>query len=368
MTLRLSFTGDLCLGLRVRDTLAEQGLQRLFAGLGNSLAHSDAVVTNLECYLSPLAVPGRKGRMAAPPEFADALPAAGIRVVGLANNHVLDHGASGLATTLAALDARQILHYGAGSDLTAAERVLTLEMGGQRIALLGACDFSPFHAQPQAAGVAPLEEARLLTRVRNAAQDHGIVVVTLHADVEFSNHPGPWRIALSRRLIDAGARLVIQHHPHVTQGVERYRHGLIAYSLGNFVFAVNDNAYQRPWPETRRSMILHVDLPRDPHGDAELDWHVQAIGIDDEHCPYLLEEEAAAAFHQHFTQLCTDLQQPDTVQRHWAPHARSEWTARLKDAYWDVRRGKFRRALDELRCLRRPEYRRMLRGLLRRPA
>jgi hypothetical protein len=73
-----------------------------------------------------------------------------------------------------------------------------------------------------------------VVRAAKAAK-HDLVVVLLHWGKEYADDPGGWRRVLARRLIDAGAHLVIGHHPHVLQGIERHRGGLIAYSLGNFL-------------------------------------------------------------------------------------------------------------------------------------
>ena len=86
------------------------------------------------------------------------------------------------------------------------------------------------------------------------------MVCVLHADFEFSRYPAPARVRLARALIEQGADLVIQHHPHVCQGVERHGNGLIAYSLGNFVFPVVGDDYQERFPDTKWSVVLSVDV------------------------------------------------------------------------------------------------------------
>lgn len=364
MPIRLSFCGDLCLGLRVRTVIEQHGPDFPYRHLGSALSEADLTIANLECHLSnPAGLGHRNGRMAIAPEQARGLCGSGIKLVNLANNHVMDNGEAGLRATLDALDAWGLPHFGAGHRLSQAENVLYLKHEGLRLAFIGACDFSPHFASDASGGIAPLDEPALLARVREACGQADAVIVSLHADVEFSPHPAPWRIRLSRQLVEAGARLVIQHHPHVVQGVETYRNGLIAYSLGNFVFSVADNAYQSRWPGTREGLLLHVTLDPDTP-DAPPSWSITALGIDDTHSPYPLEGEALDGFIARFDTLCSELTHPDTARQGWRTRARAEYLSRLKDAYWDVRRGRVRGALAELACLRRPEYRRIASDLL----
>lgn len=107
-------------------------------------------------------------------------------------------------------------------------------------------------------GIAPLHPGFLLRQTREAAKQAKLIIVSLHADLEFTPYLSPRRIRLSRQLIEAGAHMVIQHHPHVFQGIETHKNGLIAYSLGNFVFSVNGNPYQENRPGTKESFVLQV--------------------------------------------------------------------------------------------------------------
>jgi poly-gamma-glutamate synthesis protein (capsule biosynthesis protein) len=71
-------------------------------------------------------------------------------------------------------------------------------------------------------------------RKADVAADH--VIISFHWGIEYQHQPSSAQRRLARASIDAGADVVLGHHPHVLQGVERYKNGLIAYSLGNFVF------------------------------------------------------------------------------------------------------------------------------------
>ena len=97
-----------------------------------------------------------------------------------------------------------------------------------------------------------------------------ILVLSLHADLEFMETPAVWRRDMSRRLAQAGADLILEHHPHVPQGVERVGKTLIAYSLGNCFFDAHVDGYMKDnGPHTGHSFVLKVALSKEGIGDFE---------------------------------------------------------------------------------------------------
>ena len=92
---------------------------------------------------------------------------------------------------------------------------------------------------------------RLLPAIRTARADHDLVIVLLHWGQEYSEHPDHAQRGAAKRLLAGGADLVVGHHPHILQGIERHEHGLVAYSLGNFLFANTDD-------RSRESGVLRV--------------------------------------------------------------------------------------------------------------
>ena len=169
----------------------------------------------------------------APPKNAVALRKAGFGAVNLANNHAWDYGPEGQRQTTEALRRAHVAATGRPGEIT------ILERRGMRIALLG------FAGYPWAGPIKDLAAVR--TQVADARRRADYVVVAMHAGGEgadqthvpqgteeaFGEDRGDSR-AFAHTAIDAGADLVVGSGPHVIRGVERYRRGLIAYSLGNF--------------------------------------------------------------------------------------------------------------------------------------
>uniref|UniRef100_UPI0035AB8012 CapA family protein n=1 Tax=Trichlorobacter ammonificans TaxID=2916410 RepID=UPI0035AB8012 len=233
--------GDIMLGGRWERAVAADGYFHPFEKITGELRAGDLTLANLEMPLTRRGneFTGKKFRFRARPEAAFALKKAGINVVTLANNHIMDYGVAGLADTLAALQRAGIDHVGAGGDLATACMPLITEIRGTRVAILGYSLTLPqeFWAGRNRLGTAPLLERATKAHIGAARRLADIVIVTVHWGEEGSSRLRPYQPRLARMMIDAGADAVIGHHPHILQGVERYKRGIIFYSLGNFAFA-----------------------------------------------------------------------------------------------------------------------------------
>jgi len=361
--LDLAFVGDVSLGGRVRESVSRDGPARPWSLLGSALKGADAVVGNLECCVVPDAAAGqgRLSGMATIQSSLAALPAAGIGIVSLANNHMMDAGAAGLETALNGLARYGVRHVGAGHDLAAAEEVAVVSVRGYRLGLIAACDQSASWAGPARAGVAPLSWSLLERRVRGARPRCDVLIVMLHADYEFSPAPAPARIRRSRRLAAAGADLVIQHHPHVLQGIETHGSSLIAYSLGNFVMQVAGNAYQEHREGTRDSIVLRVRIRpgvrEAPH------WRAIPVALTEAGCPALVDAGERRQRLAELRRRSALLSDAASVRRHWRAVCRRE----VRQLYYNVAHAaEARRWRSVIRTcwesLARPDMRRGLLG------
>jgi poly-gamma-glutamate capsule biosynthesis protein CapA/YwtB (metallophosphatase superfamily) len=228
--------GDIMLGGRAKRVIAENGGDYPFAAVRPLLRRAAFVLGNLE---GPLARKARRRPRTfsyrVNPELAPALTRAGIRVVTLANNHLLDCGRGGVRESLHALAQAGIAPLGAGRNETAAHAPVCRPAGPWRVGLLGyywnrrcaaTADLPGSAMDPPAALAADL--GRLRTQVDR-------VVVTFHWGVPYEREPAPADRAKARLAVDCGADVVIGHHPHIVQPFEIYRGRPIFYSVGNFV-------------------------------------------------------------------------------------------------------------------------------------
>lgn len=254
-TLDLVFVGDVVLGEYVGDG------HRSFAGPlapGDPFADvaellkADLVVGNLESPVMheiPKESPLRYGhRFGASAPAVAGLAAGGFDVMSVANNHANDLGRDGLEETPEVLRAAGITPVGEATLDGSPLRVVTLEHRGWRIGFISATTWlnhAPEPGDPKVPVVAVSRLKRaLVPLVEQARPDHDLVIVLLHWGRERREKPEPAQVHAAHAFIDAGADLVIGHHPHVLQGIERYGNGLIAYSLGNFLFPAREEAFR----------------------------------------------------------------------------------------------------------------------------
>jgi hypothetical protein len=168
-----------------------------------------------------------------PTRYAQHLRAAGFDVLSLANNHARDFGEQGRTSTMLALDAAGIYHSGREGEFA------SFESGGLRVAVLA-------YAVTRNSNML-LDYEQAAATVARFSREHDIVIVSFHGGAEGADATGlPFAeetyfgeprgdvVLFARRMVDAGADLVIGHGPHVVRAMERYKDRLIAYSLGNF--------------------------------------------------------------------------------------------------------------------------------------
>ncbi len=235
----IAAVGDVMLGGSMAAMLAESGADHPFDRTREILAAADIAVGNLEAPFGTRGTPFKKRfTFLVPPRHAPALARAGFDVMALANNHMMDYGPEPLQATLRLLDSLGIAYSGAGMDASAARRPAVVERGGVRAAFLSYSRVHPlqFWAGKRKPGTAPANDAEVAADVRAARRDADLVVVSVHWGAELMTRPKDYQVRLAHAAIDAGADLVLGHHPHVLQGLELYKGKLIAYSLGNFAF------------------------------------------------------------------------------------------------------------------------------------
>lgn len=255
----LLFGGDVMLSRGINDVMRKRNdFFYPFRQINDFTAEADITVVNLE---SPISSQGEnKGSIysfRADPRAIVGLIFAGIDVVTFANNHTGDYGTEAISETLELLRWAEIDTVGVGVDMNDARKARFLEVNDLKIAFLGATPLSPawLTRWDSAPAVAPFDEQLMIENIATARRDGAdIVAVLLHWGNEYETKHLPSQEEIAHRLVDAGATLIIGHHPHVVQEVERYNGGVIAYSLGNFVFDQNFSA------DTNHGLLLKIVL------------------------------------------------------------------------------------------------------------
>jgi poly-gamma-glutamate capsule biosynthesis protein CapA/YwtB (metallophosphatase superfamily) len=231
-TITLSAVGDCTLGDPFGSEKAKGSFHRAFddggkdmskpfSGVVSTLQEDDLTIANLE---GPLTTHGCRHDHAfafrGRPEFAEMLSKGSVELVNLSNNHSTDCGPVGVTDTENALKSAKVGYFGLGhADVRTVKGIEVVNLGytGGRLEV----------------------KSQVIADVTQYKKPGNLVIVTFHWGVEGSHAAGSVQASLGHAAIDAGADLVLGHHPHVLQGIEDYKGKRIVYSLGNFVFGGN---------------------------------------------------------------------------------------------------------------------------------
>ena len=240
----MMIVGDLMLVRGVPDAAAA------LAPLRERLRSADITVGNLESTLSLNGEPTQGGdSFGATAALLGPLRRAGFDALSLANNHTGDYGSTALVETVRAFDGSRIAAFGAGADLAEASRPVIVDRDGVRFAFVGfnAIGETPravpgqpgalsVRMPPRTGPLVPADLDHVASVVRRAGQRADVVVVLPHWGTQYTHQPEPIQSTVARRLVRAGADLVVGGHPHWVQSAERIDGVPVLHSLGNFVF------------------------------------------------------------------------------------------------------------------------------------
>lgn len=256
--IELFFGGDTMAGRRYlepakgkRATVSrariDADLDLLFRPMQPYFVPSDLASVNLETVLADAKPGGSPNKLIvfySPTALAGALRRAGIDYVSLGNNHTYDYLDAGLDLTEGALNAAGVAHSGSGDTVDAAKAAERIDLGSNKLSLLGFVGWAGYFkpnlvAGPDKGGAMHGSDANISAAVDGEADAGRAPIMQLHTGSEYADEPTEFGVKRMRLAVEEGAAMVASHHPHVTQGFELYRDRLIAYSMGNFMFDQN---------------------------------------------------------------------------------------------------------------------------------
>lgn len=259
--LKIKAVGDILLDRGPESKVKKYGYDYLFKNTVKPLSDADLTFANLESPTSFLGKP-YKGKpkvvtFRADPAMLFGLKYSGIDIVSLANNHISDYYSESLSETIDLLDLLKIKHIGAGKNINDARKPLIISMKGYKLAFLGYAEgiWSTDEATEKKGGSVIFETETVLEDIKTTKKEHNpnFIFISIHWGIEHKNNPRKSDVLKAHKIIDAGADVILGHHPHVLQSIETYKEGIIFYSLGNFIF---DMASKK----TYRSIIAELHL------------------------------------------------------------------------------------------------------------
>lgn len=240
----ISMVGDMIFYWNVEASMKKYGDGYVFEGYGPMMKKSDIVLGNLETSISRRGKPAEdkqytfRGR----PEVLKALKDNNFSAVSIANNHVLDFGMDAFLDTLSHLKKHELSYAGGGRNREEADKGTIIERNGIKVGFLAFTKVVPvveWYARknkPGIVGAYKVHEQEFVRTIKEMKTNCDVLVVSVHWGKEASTEIRDEERYIGRSMIDAGADIIMGHHPHVVQGIEIYKDKPIFYSLGNFIF------------------------------------------------------------------------------------------------------------------------------------
>lgn len=252
--MQIALMGDVMLGRLVNQELTYRDPAYPWGNTLPILQKADLRICNLECVLSdsghPWSATPKVFHFRSDEKNIQTLQIAHINIVSLANNHVLDYEYGALERMLDILDAQEILHAGAGKNLSEAAKPTFCQVKNQKIALMAFTDNEPdWAAQSNKPGIlyipTDLNDGRMQAFLKHIAivrKEVDFLIISAHWGPNWGYYPPQDHVAVAHAIVDAGADLIFGHSGHVFRGIEVYKNKPIIYSAGDFIddYAVDE--------------------------------------------------------------------------------------------------------------------------------
>jgi len=238
MVVNILIAGDTC-PIGKNQRLFEIGdRESLLNDLLPNFQKADLSLINLECPLTIHKSPIQKvgPNLNAPVKCINGIKAMEIDIVGLANNHIMDHGFKGLHTTIQSLVEAGIEYVGAGVDLKTAQMIKICEVKNIRIGIIALAEHEFGIATQNTPGANPIDIIEVSRNIKENRHRFDFLIILLHGGNEYYFYPRPSLMNTCRFLVEQGANAVICQHSHCAGCMETYKGSIIVYGQGNFIF------------------------------------------------------------------------------------------------------------------------------------
>lgn len=241
---KISLVGDIMMEGSVRTHINKNGFDYPWEMVKKYFQDDDITIGNLETSITTRGTnwPNKQFNFRSDPRNLKSMKESGIDIVALANNHTLDYGYDGLVDTLNHIDKSGIKRVGGGKDRKEAIQEVVFEKDGMTLGFISVSRVVPdvkwyaTNKRPGIIGAYDPHVEEILNKIKQVKDKTDALVVSIHWGKELNTEPRKEEINLAKKMIDAGADIIMGHHPHVLQGIEIYNGKPIFYSLGNFVF------------------------------------------------------------------------------------------------------------------------------------
>lgn len=300
VSITISSMGDCTLGTDVNFNQSTSlnayynmnGPDYFFQNVRSILEKDDLSIVNMEGTLTDSTTREDKTyAFKAPAEYAGILSGSSVEAANLANNHSSDYGSQSNTDTIKALEDAGVATFGF-------DQTKILDIKGVKVGLTGIYELAEHmgKAEQVKENIAALKEA--------GAQ---LIIVNFHWGMEKEYYPDDTQKQLAHLAVDSGADLVIGHHPHVLQGVEKYKDKYIAYSLGNFCFGGNSNPSDKDTMIVQQTFTFQKGELKESSDLNLIPCSLSSTSSHNDYCPTPLEGDEKQRVLDKITQYSTNL-------------------------------------------------------------
>lgn len=304
-SIKLVAVGDIFLadsplktGLGVKSCINKNGKNYYINKIKKILNGSDICFGNIECVLSNKDVNKyniSSVEIRGQSDYADILIESGFNIVNIANNHIFQHGLEPYLDSIDNLVSRGIKVIG---DEYYNRNLEIFELNGIIIGFVGySMHYEQYHPNKKTPYSLKIKSDDILADIKKIkSRFDGILVCSLHWGHEFLDSISLEQRELCHQLVDCGVGIILGHHSHVSQGIESYNGAIIAYSLGNFIFDMDNDL-------SRKSFVLEINL----NCNGITSNKIIPIHIGDDYCPCLMDKEHSDNFILRINELSVDI-------------------------------------------------------------
>lgn len=282
VSITISSMGDCTLGTDVNFNQSTSlnayynmnGPDYFFQNVRSILEKDDLSIVNMEGTLTDSTTREDKTyAFKAPAEYAGILSGSSVEAANLANNHSSDYGSQSTTDTIKALEDAGVATFGF-------DQIKILDIKGVKIGLTGIYELAEHMGKAE-------QVKENITALKEAGAQ--LIIVNFHWGVEKEYYPNDTQKQLAHLAVDSGVDLVIGHHPHVLQGVEKYKDKYIAYSLGNFCFGGNSNPSDKDTMIVQQTFTFHKGELKDSSDLNLIPCSLSSTSSHNDYCPTPLE-------------------------------------------------------------------------------
>jgi poly-gamma-glutamate synthesis protein (capsule biosynthesis protein) len=357
-SVRFMAVGDMMFCCELGEKLRKSGDYDFpFSKVKDFLEQADFLYGNLETTMTVKRQPEKfagPGLYYADPEVAGAIARAHFHAVNLAQSHVYDYGSEAVELTMRLLCEEGVMCHGVGKDRESARQPLEVEVNGSKLGILGYCSGSTAIDKKHKYVTCPIKSGIIVEDVSKLSKRTDLVIVTFHEGL--CNYPSPQYRRWAKTAVDAGAKLVVGHHPHVINGIEEYNGAVIAYGLGNFVAYFVEKKF-------RQTFILDCLLK----SDGGIEYEAVPVWINDNFQPEIAQGHFKEELSFLIETLSSHLRTGQADKEYWAQMKKTFLGVVSRDTGRLIRAEGMTAIVRKLKSLRWHHIRLLFNAILRRP-